>query len=149
MTETAMDKLAPLDDLIRAEIDKNEFPRLSKAWSEFQVLLKPDAPRHHLLLVKKDRVELAVVSEELLVTLLVDRKHSLVTAVDLDHVKGVDLGNFEGSAKQGAEIQLNVWFLDNTRFYWESELESLEDMRELAVYVRGFLGSASGPEALR
>lgn len=131
---------ASLEKRVREEIENNKLPRLSSGWSEFQSLLSPAVPKQCLLLVKRDRLELAVATDDLLVTLLVDNKHYLVTLVELTHVKGVDLGNHEGSVRKGTEIQFSVWFLDNTRFYWESGLEDADQIRDFAGYLRGFLG---------
>ncbi len=135
-----METKALLEEKVREEIEKNLLPSLTTAWSEFQLLLASAAPREFLLLVKRDKLELAVGADDLMVTLLVDRKHFLVTAVELGHMKGVDLSHHEMSGRKGSEIQLNVWFLDNTRFYWESGPEDLEQIRNFALYVRGFLG---------
>ncbi|MEE9199360.1 MAG: hypothetical protein V3U26_06140 [Dehalococcoidia bacterium] len=140
-----MDNKASLEQRIGEEIDRGAFPRLATAWREFQTLLSPALPQEYLLLVKRDRLDLAVGTGDLLVILLVDLKHFLVTVAELDHVKGVDLGNHEESAKKGSEVQLSVWFLDNTRFYWESGPEDLERMREFALYVRRFLGHPLKP----
>ena len=130
-----------LEKRVREEIDNNNLPRLSPGWSEFRSLLGPAVPRQWLFIVKRDRIELAAATDDLLVTLLVDNKHYLVTLVELAYVKGVDVGNHEGSVRKGTEIQLNVWFLDNTRFYWESGLDDADQMRGFAGYLRSFLGS--------
>ena len=134
---------ASLEKRVREEIENDNLPRLSAGWSEFQSLLGPALPRQSLFIVKRDRVELATATDDLLVTLLVDNKHYLVTLVDLAHVKGVDMGNHEGSVRKGTEIQLNVWFLDNTRFYWESGLDDADQMRDFAGYLRDYLGAES------
>ena len=134
---------ASLEKRVREEIENDNLPRLSAGWSEFQSLLGPALPRQSLFIVKRDRVELATATDDLLVTLLVDNKHYLVTLVDLAHVKGVDMGNHEGSVRKGTEIQLNVWFLDNTRFYWESGLDDADQMRGFAGYLRDYLGAES------
>ena len=131
---------ASLEKRVREEIESNNLPRLSSGWSEFQALLGGAVLRQSLLIVKRDRFELAVATDDLLVTLLVDNKHYLVTLVELTHVKGVDLGNHEGSVRKGTEMQLNIWFLDNTRFYWESGLEDTDQIRNFAGYMRSLLG---------
>ena len=136
---------ASLEQRIGEEIDNNTFPGLATAWSEFQALLAPAALQEYLLLITRQQLELAFGTEDLMVILVVDSKHFLVTVVEQNHVKGVDLAIYEGSAKKGSEVQLNIWFLDNTRFFWEPGLEEVEQMKEFTRYVRRFLGRTSQP----
>ena len=142
MIRTVVDKSALIEQRIGEEIDRDTFPRLAAAWREVKSLLGPATPQDYLLLVKRDRLDLAIGADDLMVTLLVDRKHFLVTVAEMTDVKGVDLGHHEESGRKGSEVRLSVWFLDNTRFYWESEAQDLEKMRNFALYVRRFLGSS-------
>ena len=142
LIDTSVETAALLARRVEEEIERNTFPRLAGAWGEFKGFLGSATPVESLYLLKKERLDLAVGTEDLLVTLLVDPKHFLVTVVELAHVKGVDFASHEGSARKGSEVQLSVWFLDNTRFYWESGVEELEQMRRFARFVRGLLGQA-------
>ena len=129
---------------VSQEIERGSYPRLPEAWAEFKGFLAPSAVREFLCLPQKDKLEVAAGTDDLLVILLVDAKHFIVTAVELTHVKGVDFACYQESGKKGSEVQLNVWFLDDTRFYWESGPEEMEQMRRFALYIRRGLGR--GPE---
>jgi hypothetical protein len=131
---------------VSQEIERWSYPRLREAWAEFKEYLAPSAVREFLCLPQKDKLEVAAGTDDPLVILLVDAKHFIVTAVELTHVKGVDFACYQESGKKDSEVQLNVWFLDDTRFYWESGTEETEQMRRFALYIRRGLGR--GPETI-
>lgn len=137
------EKSLETDRAIEAEISENKFPLLLSAWEDFKAFLGSAEPVEHLLLTDKQKIELGVVTESLLAVLRVDAKGSLITIAELDHVKGVDFGNFEPSSKKEPPIQLNVWFSDNTRFYWAGNKEDLEQMRRFGLRVSQYLSEKS------
>ncbi|MEE9247568.1 MAG: hypothetical protein V3U79_02580 [Dehalococcoidia bacterium] len=130
----------PLEIRVSQEIEREAYSCLPEAWDEFKEFLAPAAVREFLCLPQKDKLEVAAGTDDLLVTLVVDAKHFMVTAVELTHVKGIDFASYHGSEKKGSEVQLNVWFLDDSRFYWESGPEEMEQMRRFALYIRRYLG---------
>ena len=136
----------PLAIRVSQEIERGSYPRLPEAWDEFKEFLAPSAVREFLCLPQKDKLEVAAGTDDLLVILVVEAKHFIVTAVELTHVKGIDFACYHGSGEKGSEVQLNVWFLDDTRFYWESGPEEMEQMRRFALYIRRCLGR--GPETI-